>query len=97
MRSCAHVVRERNWTGFAGPRDGGRPEVVVAVVVEFGESGSKAAAPIAAQVADFYLNRRHGFATPRLEAAETMRVGSTLDTSHRPALLDSAPQPRQHF
>jgi penicillin-binding protein 2 len=55
------------FTGFAGPR-GGEPEVVVAVIVEFGESGSRAAAPIAARVAEFYLNAKHGIANPPLAA-----------------------------
>ncbi|HEU0298733.1 MAG TPA: penicillin-binding protein 2 [Longimicrobium sp.] len=55
------------FTGFAGPRDG-QPEVVVAVIVEFGESGSAAAAPVAAQVAEYYLNKKHGIANPPLAA-----------------------------
>jgi penicillin-binding protein 2 len=55
------------FTGFAGPR-GGDPEIVVAVVVEFGESGSRAAAPVAAQVAEYYLNKKHGFNNPALLA-----------------------------
>jgi penicillin-binding protein 2 len=55
--------RPHAWfTGFAGPVDG-EPEIVVAVVVEFGESGSGAAAPLAAKVADFYLNQKYGFPT----------------------------------
>jgi penicillin-binding protein 2 len=57
--------RPHAWfTGFAGP-PGGAPEVVVAVIVEFGEHGSSAAAPLAAKVADYYLNRKHGLATER--------------------------------
>jgi penicillin-binding protein 2 len=55
------------FTGFAGPR-GGDPEIVVAVVVEFGESGSRAAAPVAAQVAEYYLNKKRGFRNPALLA-----------------------------
>lgn len=55
--------RPHAWfTGFAGPR-GGAPEIAVAVVVEFGEHGSSAAAPIAAKVADFYLNSKYGLPT----------------------------------
>jgi len=54
------------FTGFAGPADGD-PEIVIAVVVEFGESGSGAAAPLAAKLADFYLNRKHGIATDSLQ------------------------------
>jgi penicillin-binding protein 2 len=54
--------RPHAWfTGFAGPR-GGEPEIAVAVVVEFGQHGSSAAAPLAAKIADFYLNRKHGLA-----------------------------------
>jgi penicillin-binding protein 2 len=63
--------RPHAWfTGFAGPVDG-EPEIVVAVVVEFGESGSQAAAPLATKVADFYLNQKHGFPTD--ESAQTLR------------------------
>lgn len=94
-QNSADPRRPHAWfTGFAGPRGGGRPEVVVAVVVEFGESGSKAAAPIAARIADFYLNRLHGHATPRLARPETVRVGSTLNTAPHPATRDTAPPPR---
>ena len=94
-QNSADPRRPHAWfTGFAGPRDGSPPEIVVAVVVEFGESGSGAAAPIGARIADFYLNRIHGRATPRLETPETARVGSTLDTSPRAAVRDTAPPPR---
>jgi penicillin-binding protein 2 len=63
--------RPHAWfTGFAGPTDGD-PEIVVAVVVEFGESGSQAAAPLAAKVADYYLNQKYGFPTD--EGAQTLR------------------------
>ena len=50
------------FTGFAGPAEG-EPEIAVAVIVEFGESGSAAAAPLAAKVMDFYLNKAHGLPT----------------------------------
>jgi penicillin-binding protein 2 len=94
-QNTADPRRPHAWfTGFAGPRDGSRPEVVVAVVVEFGESGSGTAAPVAARVADYYLNRLHGFSTPRLARAETVRVGSTLNTPDGPAVRDTAPPPR---
>ena len=62
------------FTGFAGPR-GGEPEVVVAVIVEFGESGSRTAAPLASRVAEFYLNRKHGIPNPALPA-ESASAGS---------------------
>lgn len=62
--------RPHAWfTGFASAPDG-EPEVAVAVVVEFGESGSGAAAPIGAKVADFYMNRKHGLDQP---ARQTLR------------------------
>jgi len=57
------------FTGFAGPR-GGAPEIVVAVIVEYGGSGSGAAAPLAARVADYYLNKKHGHRVPRIEDVE---------------------------
>jgi penicillin-binding protein 2 len=61
------LKRPHAWfTGFAGPHDG-EPEIVVAVVVEFGESGSAAAAPLASKVADYYLNRKHGVPTDSLQ------------------------------
>lgn len=47
------------FAGMAGPWDG-PPEIVVAVLVEFGTSGSQMAAPIMAKTADFYLRRKHG-------------------------------------
>jgi cell division protein FtsI/penicillin-binding protein 2 len=74
-QNTADAAKPHAWfTGFAGPR-GGEPEVVVAVVVEFGESGSRAAAPLASRVAEFYLNRRHGVPNPPLPA-ETAAAGS---------------------
>src|SRR5690606_19709260 len=53
-------TRPHAWfTGFAGPPDG-EPEIAVAVIVEFGESGSAVAAPLGAKLIDYYLNRKHG-------------------------------------
>ena len=61
------LKRPHAWfTGFAGPR-GKAPEVVVAVVVEFGESGSGSAAPVAARVAEYYLNKKHGIRNTPIE------------------------------
>ena len=58
--SVRGLAEDHAWfTGMAG-RPGGPPEVVVAVLVEFGASGSRAAAPIMAKTADFYLRRKHG-------------------------------------
>jgi len=81
-QNSADPRRPHAWfTGFAGP--GGRdPEIVVAVVVEFGESGSAAAAPIAAQLADYYLNKKHGRPTPPL-AAESVASRFSRDSSRR--------------
>jgi penicillin-binding protein 2 len=73
------------FTGFAGPR-GGDPEIVVAVIVEFGESGSRAAAPVAAQVAEYYLNKKHGFNNPALvteSIADPVRDTVRRDTARR--------------
>jgi penicillin-binding protein 2 len=89
--------RPHAWfTGFAGPHDG-EPEIVVAVVVEFGESGSGAAAPLAAKVADFYLNQKYGFPTD--ENVQTLRerlsVGRGGGGWRAPApAADDAPEPR---
>ncbi|HEX8693449.1 MAG TPA: penicillin-binding protein 2 [Longimicrobium sp.] len=72
-QNTADPKKPHGWfTGFAGPRNGA-PEIVVAVIVEFGESGSGSAAPIGAKLADFYLNRKHGFPTPPLPAPESAR------------------------
>jgi len=57
------------FAGIAGPLDG-KPEVVVVVIVEFGESGSQVAAPLVAKVADFYLRRKHGM---QVDTIQTLR------------------------
>jgi penicillin-binding protein 2 len=54
------------FAAIVGPRGGG-PEVVVVVIVEFGESGSGTAAPLAAKAADFYLRRKHGIPTDTIQ------------------------------
>lgn len=72
-QNSADPKKPHAWfTGFAGPR-GGAPEVVVAVIVEFGDSGSGAAAPLAAQIAEYYLNKKHGYRNPEL-VAESLAV-----------------------
>src|SRR5690606_35855246 len=43
--------------GIAGPK-GGAPEIALAAIVEFGESGSRTAAPLVAKAADYYLRRK---------------------------------------
>ena len=47
------------FTAIAGPY-GRAPEIVVVALVEFGDSGSGVAAPLAAKTADFYLRGKHG-------------------------------------
>ena len=47
------------FVGIVGPF-GGAPEIVVAAIVEHGESGSRVAAPVATKAADFYLRKKHG-------------------------------------
>lgn len=88
------------FTGFAGPIDGD-PEIVVAVVVEFGESGSGTAAPLAAKVADFYLNRKYGFPTDetkqtlreRMEAGRRTEFVRASPTAPEPAPAPETPTP----
>ena len=93
-QNTADPKKPHGWfTGFAGPRDGS-PEIVVAVIVEFGESGSGAAAPIAARLADFYLNKKHGFPTPPLPPPETARAAAAVRTGNQRApQTDSAATP----
>ncbi|MBI4408146.1 MAG: penicillin-binding protein 2 [Gemmatimonadetes bacterium] len=50
---------DHGWfVGMAGPR-GGKPEIIVSAILEFGEHGT-AAAQFVAKTADFYLRRRYG-------------------------------------
>jgi penicillin-binding protein 2 len=64
------------FTGIAGPR-GGDPEIVVVVIVEFGESGSGVAAPIMAKTADFYLRRKYGIPVDSIQTlGEHYRTGT---------------------
>jgi penicillin-binding protein 2 len=81
--------RDHAWfTGFAGPR-GRDPEIVVAVIVEFGESGGRVAAPVAAQIADFYLNKKHGRPNPPL-VAESIASRASRDSAGRMSRASSA-------
>ena len=86
------------FTGFAG-RPGGEPEVVVAVIVEFGEHGNTSAAPLAAQMAEYYLNKKHGVRNPPLpehrDSASPARADSGRSARPRAAQATRpAPQPR---
>jgi penicillin-binding protein 2 len=60
--------------GLAGPW-GNSPEVVVAVLIEEGESGSGRAAPIASKAVDFYLRRKYG-----IPVSEVQTYGEHIDT-----------------
>lgn len=58
--SVQGLAQNHAWfAGMAGP-PGAPPEIVVAVIVEYGEAGSSAAAPIMAKAADYYLRRKYG-------------------------------------
>ena len=59
-QSVAGLAADHAWfAAIVGPF-GAAPEVVVVVLVEHGESGSRVAAPIATKAADFYLRKKHG-------------------------------------
>ncbi|HEX8243644.1 MAG TPA: penicillin-binding protein 2 [Longimicrobium sp.] len=90
-QNSADPKRPHAWfTGFAGPRGGKAPEIVVAVIVEFGESGSGSAAPIGARVADYYLNKIHGRPTPPLLRPESARVGAMMGAAPTPPSINPA-------
>lgn len=58
--SLQGLAADHAWfAGMAGPF-GGEPEIVVVVIIEYGESGSQAAAPIMSKTADFFLRKQHG-------------------------------------
>jgi penicillin-binding protein 2 len=77
-QNTADPKRPHGWfTGFAGRRNG-PPEIVVAVIVEFGESGSGAAAPVASKVAGYYLDKKYGYPTPPIDSV----VPSEVPTKH---------------
>ncbi len=68
--------RPHAWfAGMAGPW-GEEPEIVVVALVEFGESGPRVAAPIAAKAADFYLRRKYGMEIDSIQTlAEHVEAG----------------------
>lgn len=74
--SVRGLAEDHAWfVGMAG-RPGGPPEIVVAVLVEFGASGSGMAAPIMAKTADFYLRRKYGIPTDTIQTyLEHLRAG----------------------
>jgi len=55
--------------GIAGPK-GGAPEIALSAIVEFGESGSRTAAPLVAKAADYYLRRKYGMP---VDSVQTLR------------------------
>lgn len=64
----AHGDDHAWFVGMAGPR-GGKPEIVVATLIEFGEHGW-VAAQYAAKAADYYLRRKYGMPT---DTVQTLR------------------------
>lgn len=69
------------FVGWGGP-PGEEPEIVAAMLIYFGESGSSAASAPVMNAINFYLNRKHGrpfdrYATPR----EKSREGQPVDWS----------------
>jgi penicillin-binding protein 2 len=74
--SVQGLAQNHAWfAGMAGP-PGGEPEIVVAVIVEYGEAGSGVAAPIGAKTADYYLRRKHGIPVDSVQTlADHDRVG----------------------
>ncbi|MBW3572672.1 MAG: penicillin-binding protein 2 [Gemmatimonadetes bacterium] len=66
---------DHGWfVGFAG-RPGGAPDIVVAVIVEHGLHGD-AAAPLAAKIANFYLDKKYGHPfDPEPTLGERWRAG----------------------
>ncbi len=69
--------RPHAWfVGLAGPW-GSDPEILVAVIVEEGVSGSAAAAPVAAKAADFHLRQKYGIPTDTIQTLrEHYQTGS---------------------
>ncbi len=63
------------FAGLAGP-PGEDPEIVIVAIVEYGASGSAVAAPIVAKTADYYLRRKYGIPTDRVQTyLDHIRVG----------------------
>lgn len=79
-QNAQDLNRPHAWfTGFAGPEDGA-PEIAFSVIIEMGESGSAVAAPIAAKLADFYLNRKYGLPTQPLQTLRERLTGIPLNS-----------------
>jgi penicillin-binding protein 2 len=79
-QSVAGLAADHAWfAAIVGPF-GGDPEVVVVVLIEHGESGSRVAAPIATKTADHYLRRKHG-----IEQDSIQTLGEWVRTRGWPA------------
>jgi len=76
--------RDHAWfAGMAGP-PGGEPEIVVVVLVEFGDSGSGVAAPLVAKTADYYLRREYGVPVDTIQTlGEHWRTGTPAPWANR--------------
>lgn len=74
--NLAGLAEPHAWfAGMAGP-PGAPPEIVIAVIVEYGSSGSGVAAPIMAKTADFYLRRKYGIPVDTIQTyGEHLRAG----------------------
>ena len=82
--SVQGLALDHAWfAAIAGPR-GKPPEIVVAVLVEYGGGGSAVAAPIASKAADFYLRRKYGLPVDSIQTLrEYVMVGRRPDFSFR--------------
>jgi penicillin-binding protein 2 len=75
-------LRDHGWfAGFAPRND---PKIVVVVFAEHGEHGATAAAPLAAKMADLYLNERRAPA-PRADSPAPPPALKAEDASPKPA------------
>jgi penicillin-binding protein 2 len=74
--SRAGLAPEHAWFAAMAGRPGEAPEIVLVAIVEYGESGSRAAAPLVAKAADFYLRTKHGMPVDTVQTyLEHLRLG----------------------
>jgi penicillin-binding protein 2 len=74
--SRAGLAPEHAWFAAMAGRPGEPPEIVLVAIVEYGESGSRAAAPLVAKAADFYLRTKHGIPVDTVQTyLEHLRLG----------------------